>query len=797
MRKSRVFFGLSLAIVVACLCAVWWSVRPCPTEPTDKTIVAWREKAEPGGVAIRYPLDGAVFPPEIAPPTFRWEDNGSEADAWLVAFDFLEGEERMRKTRLEMEWTPSDDEWETVKRQSREKPVEVAILGFNRRSPQQILSGAEITISTSQDEVGAPLFFREVNLPFATAVKDPAAYIRWRFGGVSSKEPPPIVLEKLPVCGNCHSFSADGSTLAMEIDSGNDKGSYAIAPVEEEIALDPSKIITWSDYRREDNQKTFGLLCQASPDGRYVVGTVKDRALAIYRTELAFSQLFFLVKGILAIYDRQTKTFSALPGADDPEYVQTNATWSPDGKAIVFARSRDKAYNPSSLREVESIVVPPKEADAFVKGGRKFMYDLYRIPFNNGKGGEAEPIEGASNNGMSNYFAKFSPDGKWIVFCKAKSFMLLQPDSELHIIPAAGGKARRLRCNMNRMNSWHSWSPNGKWLVFSSKAFSIYTQLFLTHIDDQGRSTPPVVLANFTEENRAANIPEFANMKADAIKKIHERFLDSANYFRAADAFRTQNDHQGAVPLYRKALALDPDHAPTHTHFALSLMALGKLHEAKTHLLRAIELQPDLAPAHCNLGFILRQQNKLQEAENCYREALQNDPNLALAHLHLGTLLLDRGAIDEAKTHLSAAVHLDPHDPYASFNLAGAFRREGKPEQAVVHLGNALDDDSDFFPAIVDLAMIRATSRDKALRDGAKAVELATRACELTSFQHPGGLCALAAAYAEEGRFPQAVSMAERAIRAARAGGDERLADSIRQPLELYKQHKPLRLDTE
>ena len=94
--------------------------------------------------------------------------------------------------------------------------------------------------------------------------------------------------------------------------------------------------------------------------------------------------------------------------------------------------------------------------------GRPFLFDLYRIPYNDGKGGSPEPLEGASNNGMSNYLAKYSPDGKWIVFCKAKSYMLLQPDSELYIIPAEGGKARRLRANTIRMNSWHSWSPNGK-----------------------------------------------------------------------------------------------------------------------------------------------------------------------------------------------------------------------------------------------------------------------------------------------------------------------------------------------
>ena len=117
--------------------------------------------------------------------------------------------------------------------------------GCRRRS----LSTGRITIKTSADKVGTPLFYREVNLPFADAVKDPSR-IRWRFGTISSAQTPPIVLEKLPVCGNCHSFSADGSVLGMDIDYANDKGSYAIAPVHEQMTLDRNSIITWGDYKR-------------------------------------------------------------------------------------------------------------------------------------------------------------------------------------------------------------------------------------------------------------------------------------------------------------------------------------------------------------------------------------------------------------------------------------------------------------------------------------------------------------------------------------------------------------------
>ena len=103
--------------------------------------------------------------------------------------------------------------------------------------------------------------------------------------------------------------------------------------------MNDEKIITWADYKREDGELTFGLLSRVSPTGRYVISTVKDRSVFVAIPDLMISQLFFPIKGILVVYDRETKTFAALPGADDPQYVQTNAVWSPDGKEIVFARA--------------------------------------------------------------------------------------------------------------------------------------------------------------------------------------------------------------------------------------------------------------------------------------------------------------------------------------------------------------------------------------------------------------------------------------------------------------------------
>ena len=190
-------------------------------------------------------------------------------------------------------WTPSVNDWEQIKQRSLSSEATVTICGYDSRDPAHRWSRDQISISTSPDEVGAPIFYREVNLPFVEAVKDPAKHIRWRFGAVSSPDQPPVVLEKLPLCGNCHSFSADGSVIGMDVDYGNDKGSYVISPVSKEMVYDNGKIITWSDYQRDDNRGTFGLLSQVSPDGRYVISTVKDRSVFVPVDDLAFSQLFF------------------------------------------------------------------------------------------------------------------------------------------------------------------------------------------------------------------------------------------------------------------------------------------------------------------------------------------------------------------------------------------------------------------------------------------------------------------------------------------------------------------------
>lgn len=714
MRHETRSTSLRLLAAAALALSAWLS--SCGSEPLPPAF-----PSEPSGrLEITYPLDETLFPPEIVAPTFVWNDATEGVRRWEVLVRFDAAGEPLRFPTAEARWRPSEEEWAALKKQSVTRDAEIAVVGLGPRS--EAVSSASVRIRTSADPVGDSIFYREVPLPFIDAVRDPSR-IRWRYGAIDSQAAPPIVLENLPVCGNCHSFSGNGGVLGLDVDYGNDKGGYAILDVAPQMVLNDEKIITWSDYKKDDGELTFGLLSQVSPDGRYVISTVKDRAVFVATPGIEFSQLFFPIKGILVVYDRKAGTYTPLRGADDPAYVQSNPTWSPDGKTIVFARS--KVYRKADVANAEAILLSEKDVPEFVEDQEPFQFDLYRVPFNEGRGGVAEPIAGASHDGKSNFFAKFSPDGKWIVFCKAQNYMLLMPDSELYVVPAEGGVARRLRANTRRMNSWHSFSSNGRWLVFSSKANTPYTQLFLTHIDEAGESTPPVVLERFTGNDRAANIPEFVALPASAIAKIEERFLDAYSFLRAGMANERTGDYAGAVRSYQrglavqpenaellnslgfalfqqgksqeaiaaleKAVAVDPKHMKAHNNLALAAIDLDELELAEAHYRESLAIEPQPA-IYNDLGFVLERQGLTEDAVLQYRKALELDATSASAHHNLAASLLQTGDLAEAEDHFRAALAQQP-SAKSYTGLGVVLAKQGRVDEAIARLNDAIEAD--------------------------------------------------------------------------------------------------------
>jgi len=468
---------------------------------------------------ILNPYDGTIFPLDIASPIFTWKDQNLSSTRWLVAISFENKCNMIYALTDKSEWTPDKYVWEVIKKNSIEREANIIVFGINSEKSFEITSKSKIAISISQDDVRAPIFYKQVPPHFGYAYKHPEV-CKWRLGDISSYGMAPVVLEKMLVCVNCHSFSSDGKIFGIDIDYQNDKGAYVLTPTREKIELSGDDFITWNDFPNPDDTINMGLFSRVSPDGNYVVSTVHEKNYMALINDLNFSQLFFTYKGIIAIYSSRDSKFVSLPGADDPNYVQTSPAWSPDGKYIVFSRARVNKELIDYIDSGKSLDIAPGIRIEDLNRKYQIRYDLYRVAFNAGKGGTPEHIKGASNNGRSNYCARYSPDGKWIVYNQSESGLLLQPDSQLYIIPAQGGIARKMRCNTDIMNSWHSWSPNSRWLVFASKVNSAFTELFLTHVDENGDDSPPVLLWRLNSKEYAATIPEFTNSKAVSIRSI-------------------------------------------------------------------------------------------------------------------------------------------------------------------------------------------------------------------------------------------------------------------------------------
>jgi len=713
---------------------------------------------------IRHPISGAVMPRNMPAPVVSWKTNAAGGEEWAVAFKTGGSGVLAPKSGREGQavaagrtwcfegvqplWRPEERVWRQIKEAAGGGPIEVTVGAFGK-GDHHLQARGTTRFTLSPETVDQPLFYREVNLPFSEAVKDPSK-IRWRFGAIDRGTLPPVVLENLPVCGNCHSFDRKGEFLAMDVDYANSKASYVITRTAPEMRLPTSDIICWDDYRREDGQQTFGLLSQISPDGRYVVSTVKDRSVFVPRPNLAFSQLFFPLKGILVVYDRETKEYHSLPGADDPAYVQSNPAWSPDGQWIVFARN--KAAELEKSRDAGKILLTAEECEEFLKRGKEFKYELWRVPYNGGKGGKAEPLRGASGNGRSNYFPKYSPDGRWIVFCQASNYMLLQPDSELYIIPAEGGEARRLGCNLSRMNSWHTWTADSRWLVFSSKADSDYTQLYLTRINERGEASPPVWLQHMVGAGRAANIPEFVGLAPDGIVKVREQFLDDYSYTRAGNQFFDAGDADHAIEKYRVALSLNPNNAM----------------------------------AHQRLGFLLyRVKRQQEEAMEHSRTAVRLEPRNPFAQFDLGAALFEHGDPTNALVHLTEATRLLPNGYDRHYNavemyfiLAEVQYRLGLYAQCIQSTEAVLRLAPEHARANYMMAMAKAWSGDTVL-----TLPFFERAAKSESrlAQLPDYFDLLSRNYVNQGSYDEGLKASERAYQLAVAAGRSQQAAKLQQ----------------
>jgi len=201
-------------------------------------------------------------------------------------------------------------------------------------------------------------------------------------------------------------------------------------------------------------------------------------------------------------------------------------------------------------------------------------------------------------------------------------------------------------------------------------------------------------------------------------------------------------------------------------------------------------LDPKSDEAYFQLGVILRREGKLNEAKQMFLRALDFHPDNPNVHNNLGVTLLEQRKFREAVEALNKALEIYPEHINARYNLGLALWSLGKTEPAVQEYRKILSVKPNWAIPANSIAWILATDRNKKLRNGDESVQWALIACKNDGGKNPEYLDTLAAAYAEAGRFEEAVRTARKSLNLARSAGDADLAEEVEKRLQLYKAKK-------
>ena len=168
-------------------------------------------------------------------------------------------------------------------------------------------------------------------------------------------------------------------------------------------------------------------------------------------------------------------------------------------------------------------------------------------------------------------------------------------------------------------------------------------------------------------------------------------------------------------------------------------------------------------------------------------------PDHFLSRYGLCQALLEKGEFDGAIQVCQSALVLWPLDADCHTTLAIALEEKGEPAEAIQHYQKALEIAPTSISALTNLAWLLATSQDASVRSGLKSVELAKQADRLVGGTNTLVLRTLAAAYAENGEFANAIRTVGSAMQLARMHGEDAVMTDLDQQIALYRLGMPYR----
>jgi tetratricopeptide (TPR) repeat protein len=266
---------------------------------------------------------------------------------------------------------------------------------------------------------------------------------------------------------------------------------------------------------------------------------------------------------------------------------------------------------------------------------------------------------------------------------------------------------------------------------------------------------------------------------------------NAKGYLDRGTASLDKNEYDKAIEDFNKAIELEHDAADAYFNRALAYAWKKECDKAIEDWTQALRLKPNWPDAYFNRGLAYLNKKEYDKAIEDYTHAVELDPRYVEAYANRGVAYSKKKGYDKAIEDFTKAIQLNPKDVLSYTNRGIAYRKKREYDKAIADCTKAIQMDPKNANLNNILAWIRATCPTHDLRDGKQAVELATKACELSEWKDPHCLDTLAAAKAEVGDYNEAVKWQKKAIEIGI--DDKALMEELRQHLKLYEEGKPYR----
>ena len=265
-------------------------------------------------------------------------------------------------------------------------------------------------------------------------------------------------------------------------------------------------------------------------------------------------------------------------------------------------------------------------------------------------------------------------------------------------------------------------------------------------------------------------------------------------HYNLANVLAELGEPEAGLREYERALEINPNHLDARHNCGLTLAEMGRLEGAIAQFQAALDIKPAATDIRLDLCRALAFAGRPAEADQHLIAALQMGVDSAPLAMRLGDVLMAQGRMNEAVEQYAAATRMAPNFPEAQYKLAHGLLGVGRAREAIRTYRQTLSIFPDWSALANELAWILATHNDARCRDGREALRIGRDLCKAADNREPMYLETLAAAYAELGRFDEALRFERMAFDLAQASGAENhMMQAIRARMDLLRKQQPVR----